>query len=197
MVNTQNIIMTELQLDVLDTYIVVLKNIVPKELCQTILDEYSNTDEWISAGTGSGVRKEARACDTIEISQLYTMNNNANRLKIDNDLFECMAKCIAEYNGKFPHSRIAEDTGYELLRYKKGEFYIQHVDSFLQAPRLVTASVHLNDDYEGGEFTFFDRRLKYRLNTGDVLMFPSTFMYPHEVMPVTSGTRYSIVTWFR
>ena len=29
------------------------------------------------------------------------------------------------------------------------------------------------------------------------VMFPSTFMYPHEVMPVTKGTRYSIITWFR
>ena len=57
--------------------------------------------------------------------------------------------------------------------------------------------MHLNDDYEGGEFAFFDRQLKYKLNKGDVLMFPSTFMYPHEVMPVTQGTRYSIITWFR
>ena len=26
-------------------------------------------------------------------------------------------------------------------------------------------------------------------------MFPSSFMYPHEVMPVTKGTRYSLVVW--
>jgi hypothetical protein len=27
-------------------------------------------------------------------------------------------------------------------------------------------------------------------------MFPSNFLYPHSVLPVTEGTRYSIVTWF-
>ncbi len=26
--------------------------------------------------------------------------------------------------------------------------------------------------------------------------FPSNFMYPHGIRPVTQGVRYSIVTWF-
>jgi predicted 2-oxoglutarate/Fe(II)-dependent dioxygenase YbiX len=54
----------------------------------------------------------------------------------------------------------------------------------------------LNDDFEGGEFVFFNKELKYKLEKGDAIMFPSNFMYPHEVMPVTQGTRYSIITWF-
>ena len=32
---------------------------------------------------------------------------------------------------------------------------------------------------------------------GDLLVFPSSFTYPHEVLPVKSGTRYSIITWIR
>jgi predicted 2-oxoglutarate/Fe(II)-dependent dioxygenase YbiX len=63
-------------------------------------------------------------------------------------------------------------------------------------PRSVSCSFALNDDYEGGEFAFFDRELKYKLKKGSILLFPSSFMYPHEIMPVTKGTRYSIVTWF-
>ena len=38
--------------------------------------------------------------------------------------------------------------------------------------------------------------LKYKLDKGDAIMFPSNFMYPHEIMPVTKGTRYSAITWF-
>ena len=30
---------------------------------------------------------------------------------------------------------------------------------------------------------------------GAVLIFPSNFMYPHKVEPVTKGTRYSYVSW--
>jgi predicted 2-oxoglutarate/Fe(II)-dependent dioxygenase YbiX len=91
---------------------------------------------------------------------------------------------------------IEQDSGYELLRYKEGQFYIQHTDSFKDCPRAVSCSFALNDDYEGGEFAFFDRELVYNLKKGSCIMFPSNFMYPHEIMPTTSGTRYSIITWF-
>lgn len=185
-------------MDVLDNYIMVIKNIVPDELCDAILAEYSNSNDWGATVVGDGrPNKKIRNCDTIQMSQEFTIKDSKERATLDVEVFKCAAKCIEEYNKKFVHAHVQEDTGYELLRYKKGEFYIQHVDSFLQAPRLVSCSMHLNDDYEGGEFAFFNRELKYKLNKGDVLMFPSTFMYPHEVMPVVEGTRYSIITWFR
>jgi len=60
----------------------------------------------------------------------------------------------------------------------------------------VSCSFALNDDFGGGEFAFFDRELIYNLKKGSVIMFPSNFMYPHEIMPVIKGTRYSIITWF-
>ena len=52
----------------------------------------------------------------------------------------------------------------------------------------------LNDDYEGGEFIMFGDK-KIDMKTGDLLIFPSTFLYPHKVNPVTKGSRYSYVSW--
>jgi len=51
----------------------------------------------------------------------------------------------------------------------------------------------LNDDYEGGEFIvageiFFPKK-------GSAIIFPSNFMYPHEVGIVTKGIRWSVLTW--
>ena len=51
----------------------------------------------------------------------------------------------------------------------------------------------LNDDYEGGEFLVNDR--DFNLKQGDIILFPSCFMYPHEVKEVTKGTRYSFISW--
>ena len=52
----------------------------------------------------------------------------------------------------------------------------------------------LNDDYEGGELMMFgDQRVQ--LLAGSVVVFPSNFMYPHEVKPVKSGVRFSYVSW--
>ena len=52
----------------------------------------------------------------------------------------------------------------------------------------------LNDDYEGGTFVFNNHREVY-LQKGDILIFPSNFIYKHKVRLVTSGTRYSWVSW--
>ena len=49
---------------------------------------------------------------------------------------------------------------------------------------------------KGGEFSFFNNTLVYSLKKGSAIMFPSNFLYPHSVLPVINGTRYSIVTWF-
>ena len=59
---------------------------------------------------------------------------------------------------------------------------------------LVTGSIKLNDDYEGGEFLFW-REHHVPLKKGQVAAFPSNFMYPHEVRETTKGTRYSFVSW--
>ena len=52
----------------------------------------------------------------------------------------------------------------------------------------------LNDDYEGGEFVMWEDQI-IELKRGSVMIFPSVFLYPHRVDPVTSGTRYSFVSW--
>ena len=51
----------------------------------------------------------------------------------------------------------------------------------------------LNYDYEGGEFVLIDEKID--LSKGDIIIFPSNFMYPHKVEPVTKGIRYSYISW--
>ena len=52
----------------------------------------------------------------------------------------------------------------------------------------------LNDNYQGGEFIMFDD-YEIKFKPGDIIIFPSVFLYPHLVKPVTKGTRYSLVSW--
>lgn len=182
----------------LKDYIYVVKNALSLNLCDEILDEFKSSDEWQDTVVGIGViEKNIRNCETIVISFPHVIQkNNKVRHRLDNAIFDGATKCIKEYNTEFPHCKIEEDSGYELLKYPEGCFYVEHTDSFKARPRSVSCSFILNDDFEGGEFAFFDRELKYKLEKGDAILFPSNFMYPHEVMPVTKGTRYSIITWF-
>jgi predicted 2-oxoglutarate/Fe(II)-dependent dioxygenase YbiX len=184
----------------LKDYIYIVKNALSNEVCDDILNEFIDSDEWVDTQVGLDfgfVAKHTRNCQTVLISYQQVIQKNSEvRHKLDNVIFDGAAKCIQEYNVKFPHCKIQEDSGYELLKYPEGGFYIQHTDSFKARPRAVSCSFILNDDFKGGEFAFFDRELKYKLEKGDAIMFPSNFMYPHEIMPVTQGTRYSIITWF-
>jgi PKHD-type hydroxylase len=55
-------------------------------------------------------------------------------------------------------------------------------------------TIVLNEDYEGGEFEFFDDKRLIKEKTGTVIVFPSYIV--HRVRPVTKGIRYSLVVWF-
>lgn len=182
----------------LDEYIFTLDSIIPDELCDRILEEYRNCEFWIPSRTGDGnVSDQIRNCDNIGISEDVVLQKNFDiRKKIDEDMFKSASKALSEYKRSFPSLGADIDTGYGLLRYKEGQFYVQHTDSFKTQQRALSCSFLLNDDYEGGEFAFFDREIVIKGSKGSIIMFPSNFMFPHEIMPVISGTRYSIITWY-
>ena len=83
---------------------------------------------------------------------------------------------------------------------------IQHPPMQLAIRGVVTALVYLNSSTEteskdlnsfvGGEHYFNYLNIKYKPKKGDILMFPSNYMAAHEVMPVTSGFRYSYLGWY-
>lgn len=178
-------------------YILVFEKIVPDNLCLEILEEFNGDKHWQNAGISRGMDRNIRRCDAINLTEDFIINQNQEKRKnIDNKLFNCAGEAIKNYNIKFPHAKIEGDSGYTLLKYQEGDFYTEHTDHFLQAPRTVSCSFALNDNYEGGEWAFFNREIVLKVPKGSAVMFPSNFMYPHEIMPVTSGIRYSIITWF-
>lgn len=181
----------------LEDYIVEVTNIVPAELCDQILKEYGADSQWCEAAIGTGVvDKTKRNVDTIPVSQpAVILENPLTRKAIDNSLFDCVSQAKDAYASFYPNCTVESDSGYDLLRYDEGMFYVEHVDSFKAQPRAISCSLALNDDYEGGEFSFFGRKIVIRPKKGSALLFPSNFMYPHEIQPVTKGTRYSIITW--
>ncbi len=61
----------------------------------------------------------------------------------------------------------------------------------------VSASIKLNDDYEGAELEF--PRQKYsnkNLRVGQMLAWPSLVTHPHRSLPITRGVKYSATVWF-
>ena len=181
----------------LSAYIKIYDGILSLEECNMIIDEYNDSSEWGSALTGGGVENiPVRNCDTISMSLPTVMDVNLEvRKNLDSMLFEKVDSAAQRYVKEFPWCILNTDSGYDLLRYNKGGYYKQHTDSFNSQMRTLSMSINLNDDYVGGNMAFFDREIQIRGGAGSVIIFPSNFMYPHEITEVEEGTRYSIVTW--
>ena len=86
-------------------------------------------------------------------------------------------------------------------RYNKDQIMSKHCDHIVSLfegknrgiPILSIVAV-LNDNYKGGEFIMFDD-YEIKFKAGDLIIFPSVFLYPHLVKPVKKGIRYSFVSW--
>lgn len=86
-------------------------------------------------------------------------------------------------------------------RYSEGQIMRQHHDhiySIFDGARkgipIISIILNFNDEYEGGQLYFW-HDYELSLGKGDIVMFPSLFMYPHGVREPTKGERFSGVCW--
>jgi predicted 2-oxoglutarate/Fe(II)-dependent dioxygenase YbiX len=86
-------------------------------------------------------------------------------------------------------------------RYAPGQIMRQHHDHIHslfdgneKGIPVLSFILNLNDDYEGAELFFWDDYV-VPLGKGDIIMFPSLFLFPHGVKEATKGKRYSAVSW--
>ena len=130
--------------------------------------------------------------------------NYVNYLDNTRIIIEKMWHSIANYVDSFEYPWFTAWSGYSPIRYNRYALnqrmnnHCDHIHSLFDGERkgipILSCLGLLNDDYEGGEFFILDD-LKIDLNKGDLLIFPSNFMYPHRVEPVLSGIRYSYISW--
>jgi Rps23 Pro-64 3,4-dihydroxylase Tpa1-like proline 4-hydroxylase len=87
----------------------------------------------------------------------------------------------------------------EVLKYENTGFYKWHTDHFAQSPRTMSCILLLNNDYEGGNLCFRNPdgsgEWQVDIKPNRMIIWPSNFLYPHTVKPVTKGKRFSVVAW--
>ena len=181
-------------------YVKVYDNFLDKKLCKAVAKKLKKTD-WqlhtfyqahnqsyvsfdkeLSIGYGTEIEetKEIQTKIWFAIEQ-YVLKD-----------FEYMKEWFSGWNGytQVRYNRYNTDTQMKL--------HCDHIHSMFDGNRkgIPTLSIlgSLNDEYEGGELVFWESEA-IELKTGSIMIFPSNFMYPHKVMPVTKGTRYSYVSW--
>lgn len=148
----------------------------------------------------------------------YYDANKEYRETYDNDLyvgvgfgnfFDKQNKLIWNYIHDYivnhiKHPSFCSWSGYTRIRYNRynlGEEMRNHVDHIssifdgtTKGVPIITVLGALNDDYEGGKFIMFND-FEIKFPAGTIMVFPSSFLFPHLVTPITKGTRYSFVSW--
>ena len=112
-----------------------------------------------------------------------------------NNIFKPIDECIYDYRNIYD-LKLNRDTGFSLLKYSDSAEYHIHTDHGPDNSRVLSLVACLGDDFEGGELEFNNFNLTIKLNKNSLVLFPSNFPYSHIAHPVTSGTKYSLVTWF-
>jgi len=175
--------------------IVEIKNIINPEFIKRIIpliDQKAKNNLSIKIGIDKDIRNV----------QGYSLNfDTPTNMFYWNYIKKEIERLYVFYKVKFPKMNSEKINQIDLLKYSEGGKYEIHTDHFTNAPRHLSVIINLNDEYEGGDLVFTNQKdleiKRLKLNKGSIVFFPSNFMYPHSIEPITNGTRYSIVAWLQ
>jgi hypothetical protein len=187
----------------LSDYIVVIRGIISKKMCQQVVDLYKNNRNFDWALTRGGVNLDCRKVRQMWISSDIVKSQGEEFAAMDDEVFKIMSrakdiyiKTLREMRGIEYTPHLSGTEGNQILHYPEGYYFREHCDNSGGTSRTLTCTLNISDDHDGGLFRFLRGEFDVRLNAGDAVLFPSNFMFPHEVTEITRGERYSIVTWF-
>lgn len=141
----------------------------------------------------SGTNIKARDTDLIMLPN-HTSTETGVLAGFSREFHVKMKECLDQYTAYY-YATIEKFEDPQLLRYGKEQKFHDHIDDHPFFTRRISLTYYLNDDYEGGDVEFKRHGLRFKAKKNDLLIFPSNFIYNHEVHPVTKGLRYVVVQW--
>lgn len=171
---------------------VMVENILSKQECEVITSILNDRSNWSPHTWYNNANEEY----SNEKDFTIAYDTTVSRLIKPN-----VISAVKQYSAKHKDSGPTYSfSAVRINRYQQDESIQEHVDhihSLFDGEKKgipILSFVGLfNDDFEGGDFILAGKKID--LKAGDVVVFPSIFIYPHQVTTVTKGTRYSWVMW--
>lgn len=119
---------------------------------------------------------------------------NAELYDMHEAIFRAVKMCVDDY-GRAWGVGIQSYEAFNFVKYEgAGTHFKIHADHGPTYVTTVSIVVYLNDDYEGGDI-WFPRmdNLSIKPKAGDIVVFPSTYIYEHASQDMISGTKYAVV----
>jgi hypothetical protein len=152
----------------------------------------------IGGGIDSKTDFNTRKTYTLPLSNLHNSISNVHWFNLLQFYFDKNLKQYPKDTNSLEYS-YEQISNIEILKYENTGFYTWHTDHFAKIPRTMSCILLLNNDYEGGNLCFRNPNgsgeWQVEVRPNRMIIWPSNFLYPHTVKPVTKGTRYSVVAW--
>lgn len=169
-----------------------------QEICDTILKDFFDEEEIVPSLIGKTNIRNTKIRDSLQ-RWLPTDSWIAGMLS---HFIHCANNDYFEFNLTGWHESI------QFTVYKSPKSHYSWHTDIMPEPRYINDKKTIRklsivmclssaNNYGGGEFQLFypTKNLKtFKLDVGDVLIFPS--ILSHRVLPVTWGTRVSLVGWY-
>lgn len=179
-----------------DDYISVYPDFLDIETCDKTTGLLNALDDWHVHSYADHLSEELVSFD----DDLYICYMDSPlKQKIQDKLWFA----IEDYINYFDFEWYNSWAGYTEIRFNKYpegsrmRVHCDHIhtlfDGSVRGIPTLTMLGALNNKYEGGELYICNQKIE--LKAGSLVIFPSNFMFPHEVKEVTSGTRFSYVSW--
>jgi hypothetical protein len=177
-----------------------INGLVPKNICQKLIETFEKYPELSFPEQSYKYKDKKIKLDNFKCLNLSQINNpNEEILYALNKAKKYIAIMIANYVLHIKTKKISPDFSDKLicltdniriLKYGIGQCIEDHSD--IGGTIRASCTLNLNENYQGGEFRFFNGQIKEVFKTGDAMLFPAEPIWIHGTEPITEGTRYSI-----
>ena len=180
----------------LKNFIHIERGLIPKDTCRFVIDSIKNkswsSHLWSRDGTDQF---------SYPTKELDVLEATPDLEDILNPLISLSVKYYNDFIGSEKVSQVTCFSPVRFNRYQKGQtmrIHCDHIKTLFEGEvkgiPVLSIIINFNDDYKGGDLIFWDD-YKVDLGEGDVVVFPSLFLFPHRIEEVTENIRYSGVAW--
>jgi len=180
-------------------YVLVVNNAVSRDTCERTVADL-NTFKW-QKNHFKNYNQQLFINPGEE--ELYT-NVEDQYVVTDSILLKNVYDSLTQYVTKFKSPGFAGWNGFSPIKFNQYRptaimtEHCDHIHGLFDGNRkgipILSVVGLLSNDFTGGEFVMFKDKV-IELKEGDILIFPSVFMYTHRVEPILTGTRNSFVSW--
>jgi predicted 2-oxoglutarate/Fe(II)-dependent dioxygenase YbiX len=179
--------------------ILIQPKVVTKENCKYLID-FANSAEQEQMGVFDPDKTNLTKQSEHKVDKTSRDVKCADITPILPQVHDLMANIIDHVINPFYNFKIRDSEMPQLLYYQKGGHYKPHYDAEAlwtnpdgttmwkkSVDRDLSTVLFLNDDFEGGYFSFPDLRIKIKPEPGLLVCFPSSRYYKHCVEPVIAS----------